>query len=208
MLIQRKMEDLQTLFEKNNTLLQSLHLTNGHTIAPATSEDFSEFEQAIVTALATLAAVNVYTVPRQWLAIVARISPKSSGYRAALASLLRRGLVEKGTSTKTVKASPKLVAVPENVEMDWSEIMHRFVALAKKPEADILYQLMLYAYDNKANAWMDRKTLAEKAKQNLDSSSFRDRITQLKAYGFVEYGQDSTVRAMIQWFYPAKKAKA
>lgn len=199
-LIQEKMAALTSLFEKNVALLRTL--TNGHTPAP---DDFSDPEKSLMTALASLAAVKVSTIPRPWLAVIARMSPKSSTYRAALASLQKRGLLEKD-NRGSVKARQKLSASPDLTPLDWTEIMKRFAALSKPQESALLYQLMIHAYDNPEKAWMDRKTLAERAEQNPDSSSFRERLTQLKGYGFIDYGPESTVRASIRWFTPAGKA--
>lgn len=208
LLLRRKMDALSTLFEKNLTLLTAL--TNGHTPAQATAasgDPLSEQEKAIVSAMATLAVINRHIVPRQWLAIVARISPKSGMYRTALASLLKRGMLVKA-GTGSVRAGETLVAFSEpGPLLSVEEILRRFASMSKPPEADILHYLAVEADATKIE-WVDRKTLAERTGQSFDSSSFRERLTQFRENGLIEYGRDSTVRATLQWFTRPVSRKA
>lgn len=197
-LIQKKMVELTEIFEKNVAMITAL--TNGFSPAQAAAvangQPFTAAERSIGIAVATLAAQGVHIIPRQWLAIVARISPKSSLYRTALASLLKRRMLVKATQG-SVRPSDTLTA-PADSPIDWTELMHRFANLVSRREAEIMHQLLISANDGAAA--MDRKTLAERTGQSAESSSFRQHLTLLQANGFIEYGPESTVRANIRWF--------
>lgn len=197
-LIQKKMAELTAIFETNVTMITAL--TNGlspaQVAAAANALALTATEHAITIAVATLAAQGIHIVPRPWLAVVARISPKSSLYRTALASLLKRRMLLKAAQG-SVRATDTLVAAADS-PVDWTELMHRFADLSSSRDAKIMHQLLLSAHDG--GAALDRKTLAERLEQSAESSTFRQCLTRLEADGFIEYGPESTVRANIRWF--------
>jgi hypothetical protein len=201
-LIQKRMGELIEIFEKNLAMIAAL--TNGFSpaqaAAAANAQPLTAAEQSISVAVATLAAQGVHIIPRQWLAVVARISPKSSLYRTALASLLKRRMLMKAAQG-SVRASDTLTAAADS-PVDWSELMHRYTDLVNPKEAKTMYQLLVSSYDG--SDAMDRETLAEKTGQSAKSSTFHKHLSRLEADGFIEYGPDSTVRANIRWFREAR----
>ena len=205
-LIDVKMCELTEIFEKNEEMITTL--INGFSLeiaAEANGTSLTPTEQAITNAVATLNAQDVHIIPRQWLAIVARISPKSSLYRTALASLLkRRMLVRAGDGLVKAASWPPpadWVTAANAGPLNWGELLHRFAGFVSPKEAEIMHELLLFAYNGSELLWLDRKTLAEKLGQSAESSSFRQRLTQLEKDGFIVYGPfNSTVRANIGWF--------
>jgi hypothetical protein len=87
--------------------------------------------------------------------------------------------------------------------LDLDEILRRTAEVFRRQEADILLYLCIHLSATK-DEWMDRKQLAERAKQSPDSSAFRERLAQLREQGFIEFGPNQTVRSTLQWFTPQK----
>jgi len=203
-IIQKQMAAMLAIFERSNVSINTLikGFTAEQASAAATLIPLTPGAKAVAIALRTLSAQEIHIVPRQWLAIVARFSPKSSAYRSSLALLIKRKMLLKVPGGAGVRATETLEA-PSGPEppLDWSELMKRFAKHYSRPEVDILYHLMIQAYDFPENQLLDRKTLAERVGvATSESSSFRNRLTGLESAGFVEYGPESTVRANIHWF--------
>lgn len=202
-LILAQMAELTKAFERNEALFTTLikGFTPAQASAAATATELTNREKAIAIAVATLAAQGIHILPRQWLALVARFSPKSGAFRTAMAGLIKRKWILK-TPEGPVRATDALQAAPEPTPVGWSELMKRFAKYFPPAETDIMHQLMIQAHDFPENEYLDRKTLAERVKvATPDSSSFRARLTALEKAGFIEYGPgDSTVRANLHWF--------
>lgn len=199
--IQKKMDECVKLFAVNADILTALATgdtpgTNGYT--PPTSR----VELSILTALASCAAIGVHNVPRPWLAVLASTSPKGSPFKIAVAKLAREHSIRRpGAGILSLAEKLRGVVEPDPTVLDIQELITRVAKAFRRQEADLLWHLAIHAYET-PDKWMTRQQLAKQADQNIESSAFRERLTQLRENGFVEFGPNSTVRATLQWFTP------
>jgi hypothetical protein len=199
--IERLIAQCNELQQDNAKLLRAI--SNGLTPAHQDEMDMHPQESAILTALLNARTMGIPSVPRKWVAVIARLSPKSGQFRTALANLQKAGHVRKASiGSVTLADKTRIRITPETEQLTTQEILKRVETVFARQEASILCAL---ADPSFVNDWLDRKTLAERSEQNHDSSSFRDRLTQLRKQGFIEFGPNQTVRVLLDW---AKKAKA
>lgn len=156
----------------------------------------TEMTTAIMAAMTACQAVNIHVVPRHWLAVLARVSSKGSPYLLALASLLKSGRIVKA-GLGAVSLADLSAAAPDTAGLTKVELLYRIVAVFSRQDAEILTNLITH-WDER---WCARQALAEVMKVSAESSSFRDRLTQLRKNKFVEFGANATVRTTLQWYW-------
>jgi hypothetical protein len=213
----RKMTDLEKVLQKYATIekllkdCQQLLLQNGQTLAQTTTgalpglapadNTLDDRDASLMSAMQSCAAVGVYIVPRQWLAVISRVSPKSSPFRTSLAKLLKMGRLSKaGVGSVTLRGPWSVDA--NATAMTTVEILRRVTEVFSQQDAKILSYLAYRPADAAAADWIHRKTLADAIGQSAESSAFRDRLTQLRKQGLVEFGGNQVVRITLQWFRP------
>lgn len=156
----------------------------------------AELAIAIFTSMTACDAVNIHVVPRHWLAVLARVSSKGSPYLLALSSLLKSGRIVKAGLGAVSLADPS-AAAPDTAGLTQIDLLHRIVAVFSRQDAEILTNLITHWGER----WAARQALAEVMQVSVESSSFRDRLTQLRKNKFVEFGANATVRTTLQWFW-------
>ena len=194
--LEAKMDECRVLFEQNAAILSQL---TPDAPAPVPNEVYTPVERSILAALSTLMLAGVREIPRGWLAVAARLRPKSSMYSTALAALLDRGSIMKirlGWVAMVDGQTP--IDHGSAIQLDLEELMDRASGIFKPQEMTILRALS-------SGAWLERKALAEMTSQSFDSSTFRDRLRSLRAQGFIAFGPNQTVRTTLEWFMPFRE---
>jgi hypothetical protein len=214
----RKLTDLEKVLQKYATIekllkdCQQLLLQNGQTLAQmpsgalpgaaAADNTLDDRDALVIQAMNACAAARVYIVPREWLAVLSRISPKSSPFRTSLAKLLKVGRLRKA-GVGSVTLSDTWTIDSAVMPMRTEEIARCITEVFSRQDADILSHLANNPQaGDSSQGWIHRKTLAEAIGQSAESSAFRDRLTQLRKQGFIEFGGNQAVRITLQWFRP------
>jgi hypothetical protein len=195
--LQKKLDECAKLFQVNLDMLSAL--ASGNAPSPnGFTLPTNHIEAEILKALASCAAVGVHTVPRPWLAVVALINPRTSPYRNALARLTKENLIRRaGPGSVSLSENVRGSIAPYPVPLEAAELVRRASTFFRKYEADLLSSLFALSSDHE---WITRQQLAEHAGQSVDSSAFRERLSQLREGGFVDFGLLSTVRLSLHWF--------
>lgn len=176
-------------FERGTGLI--LPSSNGHGQAEESKDPQEIAKRKLCEALGSAELVNIPSLSRTWLAIVARVSPTSSSYRRNVSALEQAGLVHFPT--------PGDVALTTQGRMSVSGAIVQQVSTAslldglQKIYEPARYRILL-ALVEASGEWMGREELAAAAAQSPTSSAYRSHLSNLRQLGLVDIGANSTVR--------------
>jgi hypothetical protein len=152
--------------------------------------DLSRPQMAIITALAEAEAIGRPRIGRSWLAFLARVSSKSSGFEKNVSTLRTAGMIdypEPNMVTLTDKGRGIAPAIDQ--PMDPTELFHRITSLVSAPQAELL-KVLRTVYP-KALA---REDLADRASVSHLSSGFEKNVSTLSSRELVHYPQQGMVK--------------
>jgi hypothetical protein len=161
----------------------------------------STSEQKILDALASLEAVGVIAPSKTQLAAFAGYSnPKSGGFAAPVAALIRKGLAQSSGGKATLTAAGRSVANMPTRPATTNELQTRIFHLLGEGERKML-TLLIAAFPES----LTRVDLAGQAGySNAKSGGFAAPLARLVELGFVETVRPGVVRGSEMLFLKAK----
>ena len=167
----------------------------------APSEQLTTSEQKILNALASLEAVGVATPLKIQLAAFAGYSnPKSGGFAAPAAALVRKGLIQSTSGRAEMTARGRELANQPSRPVTSKELQDRIFSLLGEGERKLLAILI--------RSYPDNFTRVELANQggysNAKSGGFATPLARLIELGFVEVVKNGVVRGSEMLFLQTK----
>lgn len=204
--IEKMMENLRLLLDSNRSLeerlrsgnvpLHPVNISSGHTAIDLLALPSEVRYFNILNALASCEPVGIYAVPRFWLGVIAEFQSRSGYYATSLSKLQKDGWISrpsKGTIGLTQQTRSRLTA---GYGLSTEELIRKIYSVFVRQDAEILEALITVKGD-----WLERHKLAAATSQSAESSAFRERLTQLRKLGFVEFGPNQTVRITLAWWF-------
>jgi len=169
--------------------------------AADTESPISTSEQKILDALASLEAVGVSDPSKTQLAAFAGYSnPKSGGFAAPVAALIRKGLAESSGGKATLTAAGRSVANMPSRPATTKDLQERIFHLLGEGERKML-TLLIAAFPES----LPRVELAGQAGySNAKSGGFAAPLARLVELGFVEAVRPGVVRGSEMLFLKGK----
>lgn len=151
---------------------------------------------AILEALSRLRAIGREPVPRQWVALLAHASPRSSAFANNLGAMRSAGLIEyAGGGTVQMTASGRRQAPARPAPLTQAELLRDVLGMLPRPQ-----QAIVEALHRLGGRSMTREDLAAAAGASAGSSAFANNLGALRTLGAIEYGAGRTVRC-ADWLY-------
>lgn len=168
---------------------------------PSTGEGLSTSEQKVLDALASLEAVGVEAPSKTQLAAFAGYSnPKSGGFAAPAAALVRKGLMESNAGKASMRALGREAANQPGRPATTRELHERIFSLLGEGERKLLAILIEVHPES-----LQRVDLAKRASySNAKSGGFAAPLARLIELGFVEAVKNGVVRASEMLFLRGK----
>jgi hypothetical protein len=161
--------------------------------------DLSRPQQALLDALAWLETVAIQTPIRSQVALVAKVSARSSGFRNNVSVLSSSGLVSypRDGMLQLTDAGRDAARLPD-VAPTTEELQYALYERLSGPQAALLRVLVAHY-----PAFLSRAALAAGAGVSNASSGFRNNVSVLKSLGLIDYPGDGQVVALPVLFLEA-----
>lgn len=155
------------------------------------ADGISRPQQNILNALAWFESFGQSTMAKAPVAAVARVSSKSSGFRANVSTLSGLGLIAyPGPGLLSLTDAGRKIAVPPEEPASLSDLHDAWCRMISGPQAELLRVLIAkYPQD------IDRENLAIVAGVSPASSGYRANVSTLSGWGAIDYPQPGRVRA-------------
>ena len=172
--------------------------------ATLTSDDLSTSEQKVLDALASLEAVGVDTPLKNQLAAFAGYSnPKSGGFAAPAAGLVRKGMMESSAGRASMTASGRDAANQPGRPATTRELQERIFSLLGEGERKLL-TLLIAAHPES----LERVELAKQGGySNAESGGFAAPLARLIELGFVDAVKNGVVHGSEMLFLKEKSRR-
>jgi hypothetical protein len=152
--------------------------------------DLSRPQMALITALAEAEAIGRPKIGRSWLAFLARVSSKSSGFEKNVSTLRTAGMIDyPEPNMVTLTDKGRSIAPSIDQPMDPAELFHRITSLTSAPQAELL-KVLRTVYPKS----LTREDLAERANVSSLSSGFEKNVSTLSSRELVLYPQQGMVK--------------
>lgn len=179
-----------------NATTQRLDRPGGSQGPSPQTGDVSRPQQAILNALGWWMDFGKTAVTKTQLAMIARVSAKSSGFRANVSTLSGKGLVSyPSPGMVALTAAGEELAGGSVQEPSHQEMMSAALAAVSRPQGDILQAL----FDNYPDPY-EKSDLAKVVGVPSTSSGFRANVSTLSGLDFVTYPQPGFVLAAAMFF--------
>ncbi len=171
-------------------------------LVPSASSGLSTSEQKVLDALASLEAVGVEAPLKTQLAAFAGYSnPKSGGFAASAAALVRKGLIESNGGKASMTDGGRDAANKPGRPATTKELQDRIFALLGEGERKLL-TLLIAAYPES----LPRVELAGRGGySNAKSGGFAAPLARLIELGFVDVVRNGVVRGSEMLFLKGKR---
>lgn len=177
-----------------------LSMVPRHTAADGNGDErLSSSQQKILTALGEFEAIGRTEPSRSWLAFVAGVSPRSSGFEKNLSTLRTRGLIDyPGADLVQLTGDGRalLPAIGFAAEpLDSSELLDRVCRMLSGPQARLL-EILVQKYPQA----LAREDLALAAGVSPLSSGFEKNVSTLSSRELATYPAAGAVKA-AEWLF-------
>jgi hypothetical protein len=156
---------------------------------PEANGELNPRQTEILRALAMFLALGKSEVPRSWVAGLAGVSHKSSGYRANVCIVAKTGHIEYGEAGTLRLTASGADAAGHQPAPSRADMVQRCMMVLSQSRRDILAQL-----DSAYPEGLAREDLAARVGKSATSSGFRANVGAVKVAGMAEYLPDGKVR--------------
>jgi hypothetical protein len=154
------------------------------------AKGLSRPQMALILALAEAEAIGRTTISRSWLAFLAGVSSKSSGFEKNVSTLRTGGFIDyPGSNLVMLTDAGRSIAPSIGRPLGADELFDRICRLVSSPQAELLK--VLRSFYPRA---LSREDLAERAGVSQLSSGYEKNVSTLSSRELVNYPQQGMVR--------------
>jgi hypothetical protein len=154
------------------------------------AKGLSRPQLALIAGLAEAEAIGRTQISRTWLAFMARVSPKSSGFEKNVSTLRTAGMIDyPGPNQVALTEEGRALAPSVESPITANDLFDRISRLVSTPQAELL-KVLRNVYPN----IISREELANLADVSASSSGFEKNVSTLSARDLISYPQPGKVR--------------
>jgi hypothetical protein len=166
----------------------------------ANPDGITPAQYKILLALARFHALGKTPTSKKWIAALAEVSHKSSGYANNLGALRSKGLIDyAGSSTAFLTPAGIDLMAGQIVPPDGSEQTFQHCLGILDPAKRKILRILFEAYPQS----LPKQDVAQQAGVSPSSSGYSNNLGALRSAGMIEYGPGSTVRC-ADWIFAGR----